>query len=145
MDKNLIPAKLYKKIVELVPILCVDVILKYKKKYILIKRANEPLKSLWWIPGGRAFKGEKTLATARRKVWIETGLIARNFKIIGIYEDFYPRSFFGIPTSSVSVVYEAEVEKFSPILDKTSSDIKLFDKLPYRFLKKLWIKDKKRV
>ena len=135
----MIPSKLYKRIVELVPILCVDIVLTYKGKYILVKRVNEPLKGLWWIVGGRAFKGDKTLNTARRKVREETGLTAKNFDIVGIYEDSYAKSAFGVPTSSVSVVYQAEVEKFNPKLDKTSSDIRLFDKLPKRFLDKLWL------
>ena len=129
----MIPHTLYRKIVELVPILCVDVILSHKGRYILIKRVNEPLKGLWWIPGGRALKGERTMNTAERKVWEETGLKAKNLKIVGIYEDSYPKSAFGIPTSSVSVVYEAEVDDFNPVLDKTSSDIKPSNMLPRRF------------
>lgn len=129
----MIPTKLYKKIVELVPILCVDVILKYGNKYILVKRVNEPLKGKWWIVGGRALKGEKTLKTAKRKVKEETGLIAYGFTRKGIYEDSYKESAFGVPTSSVSIVYEAQVKKFKPRLDKTSSDIRLFDRLPTRF------------
>ena len=137
MDKNIIPAKLYKKIVSLVPIVCVDIILKYNEKYVLVKRAVEPLKGLWWVPGGRAFKGEKTVITAKRKVWNETGLRAKNFKPVGVYEDSYPKSAFGVPTHSVSVVYEAHVKNFKPRLDKTSSDINLFDELPKRFLKHL--------
>lgn len=142
MDKNIIPAKLYKKIVSLVPIVCVDIILKYNEKYVLVKRAVEPLKGLWWVPGGRAFKGEKTVITAKRKVWNETGLRAKNFKPVGVYEDSYPKSAFGVPTSSVSIVYEADVEEFSPTLDTTSSDIKLFNKLPNRFTKKLCLSQK---
>lgn len=138
----MIPAKLYRKIIELVPILCVDIILKYEGKYILLKRATEPLRGLWWVPGGRAFKGEKTVVAAKRKVWEETGLKARNFRISGVYEDSYPKSAFGVPTSSVSVVYEAEVENFTPVLDKTSLDIKLFNKLPHRFSKKLCLNQK---
>lgn len=131
----MISSRLYKKIVELVPILCVDIILKHNKKFILVKRKNEPLKGKWWLVGGRAFKAEKTIDTAKRKVWQETGLYAKDFKLKGVYEDSYPKSAFGVPTSSVSVVYEALVAEFKPKLDKTSSDIKLFDKLPSRFLK----------
>ena len=138
----MIPHTLYRKIVELVPILCVDVILSHKGRYILIKRVNEPLKGLWWIPGGRALKGERTMNTAKRKVWEETGLKAKNLKIVGIYEDSYPKSAFGIPTSSVSVVYEAEVDDFNPVLDKTSSDIKPSNMLPRRFSKKLCLNQK---
>lgn len=137
MDKTLIPPKLYKKIVELVPILCVDVILKYKGKFVLLKRANEPIKNTWWVPGGRAFKGEKTLDTAKRKVFQETGLKAVKYDFFGVYEDSYKKSAWGVPASSVSVVYTAEVEVFRPKLDETSTDIKLSDRLPTRFLDKL--------
>lgn len=138
MAKNLIPSKLYKKIVELVPILCVDVVLRYRDKYILLKRANEPLKNSWWIPGGRAFKGEKTINTAKRKVREETGLIPTSVQFFGIYEDSYRKSAFGVPTHSVSVVYIADVEKFDPKIDSTSSGIKLFDQLPPRFWKHIY-------
>ncbi len=131
----MIPPKLYKKIVESVPIVCVDVILKYKDTYLLVKRANEPLKDKWWLVGGRALKGEKTKMTAIRKVREEVGLRVSNLKISGIYEDSYPKSAWGIPTSSVSIVYTGEVEAGSYKLDKTSSGIDFFDKLPSRFLK----------
>lgn len=117
------------------PILCVDVILTYKGKFVLVKRTNEPLKNSWWVVGGRAFKGEKTVSTAKRKVWEEVGLKVSSFKQIGVYEDSYPKSAFGVPTASVSVVYEAEVVEFNPSLDSTSSSIKLANKLPHRFSK----------
>ena len=136
----MIPSVLYKKIVELVPILCVDVILIHEGKYILVKRKKEPLKGQWWVVGGRALKGEMSHQTAVRKVKEETNLKVINFRLRGIYEDHYKKSAFGIPTSSVSIVYQAEVEKFNPKLDGTSSDIKLADFLPTRLVKKItWI------
>lgn len=132
----MIPANLYKKIVELVPILCVDVVLVHEGQYVLLRRKNDPLKGMWWVPGGRALKGEPTLKAAKRKVHEETGLKAHNFRIRGIYEDSYKRSAWGTPTSSVSIVYQAEVAEFSPKIDKTSSNIKLSDFLPKRFAQK---------
>ncbi len=133
----MIPEKLYKQIVESVPILCVDVILTYGGKYILIKRNNEPLKNMWWVVGGRALKGEMSHKTAVRKVREETGLKATNYRFVGIYEDSYKKSAFGVPTSSVSIVYLADIDIFKPKLDSTSSDIKLADFLPKRFVNKL--------
>ena len=135
MDKNLIPAAQYKKIVELVPILCVDVVLMYEGMYVLVKRATEPLKGEWWVIGGRAFKGEPTIETAKRKIKEEAGLEAEYLDMIGVYEDHYPKSAWGIPTSSVSVVYLAKLNEFNPRHDKTVVAIKLFDELPERFLK----------
>ena len=132
----MIPSKLYRKIVELVPIVCVDIILRYEGQYVLVKRLNEPLKGNWWIVGGRAFKGEKTIRTAYRKVMEETGLTPCNLKMVGVYEDSYPQSEWGTPTSSVSIVYEEDIDSFQYKLDKTSSAIKLSDKLPDRFVNK---------
>ena len=134
----MIPNKLYKKIVESVPIVCVDVILEYRNSFILVKRANEPLKGHWWVVGGRALKGERTVQTAIRKVKEETGLKAYVVQRIGVYEDSYPKSAWGVPTSSVSIVYKAVVHDYSPKLDKTNSDIKLSKTLPKRFLSKLY-------
>jgi ADP-ribose pyrophosphatase YjhB (NUDIX family) len=144
MAKNLIPAKLYKKIVELVPILCVDVILKYHDKYALVKRSTEPLKGKWWLVGGRAFKGESTLRAAKRKVREETGLVAVDFEVVGVYEDHYKKSAWGVPASSVSVVYSAIVRMSESAikLDKTITDIKMSKKLPNRFMKHLWTNQK---
>ena len=137
---KLIPAKLYKKVVELVPIVCVDVILIHEGKYILVKRKNEPLKGQWWVVGGRALKGEHSHKAAFRKIKEETGLKVTNLKLRGVYEDHYKKSAWGVPTSSISLVYRAEVESFNPKLDKTSSAIKLSELLPSRFFKKtIWI------
>ena len=137
MDKNLIPAKIYKKIVELVPIVCVDIIIFYQGKYVLVKRKTEPLKGKWWIPGGRAYKGEESLETAKRKMKNEVGLKSNDIRLYGIYEDHYKKSAWGIPTSSVSIVYLALIDKFNPKSDKTIETIKLSEDLPERLIKNL--------
>ena len=137
MDKNLISAQIYKKIVELVPIVCVDIIIFYQGKYVLVKRATEPLKNKWWIPGGRTYKGEKTLETAKRKMKEEVGLETNDLRLYGIYEDHYKKSAWGVPTSSISVVYMALIDKFDPKPDKTISEIKLKEFLPERLVKNL--------
>ena len=128
--------ELYEQIVEHMPLLCVDVILTHKDKYVLVKRANEPLIGEWWVVGGRVLKNESVLFGAYRKVKEETDLEAGDFKIIGIYEDFYLDSAHGVPTHSVSVVVSASVKDFKPKLDDTSTDIGLFDELPDRFITK---------
>jgi len=56
----MIQENLYKKILEYLPILCVDVIIKdLNGSILLIKRNNEPLKGEWWVIGGRVLHGEK--------------------------------------------------------------------------------------
>ena len=139
----MIPEETYKKIVELVPIVCVDVILKYHGKYVLIKREDEPLKGSYWIVGGRAYKGEPTLKTAKRKVKEETGFEAHSFNVVGIYEDHYPKSAWGTPTSSVSVVYSATLKNLKSI-NRPNVSIRFSNKLPNRLIKKMiWINNQK--
>ena len=137
MDTNMIPTKTYKKIVELVPLVCVDIILKHKDKYILVKRDNNPLKGHWWLVGGREFKDERLVRTAKRKVKEEAGLNVLNLEVIGIYEDSYKKSAFGVPTHSVSVIFKGEVKIFKPNEKRQCKEISLFDKLPPRFVKHL--------
>jgi len=44
MSKNLISAEDYKKIVENVPICCVDMVIHNNGKILLMKRENEPVR-----------------------------------------------------------------------------------------------------
>ncbi len=48
----------YKMILEWMPIPCVDAIIAFEWKFLLLKRNNPPLKGEWWLPGDRVRKGE---------------------------------------------------------------------------------------
>jgi colanic acid biosynthesis protein WcaH len=122
--------------VELVPLLTVDVILKYGKKYILVKRKNEPLKGYYWILGGRVLKGENADDGARRKIYEELGIKIKNVKFFGYYEEHYKKSAWGVTSHTTSLVFTANtesIEKFK--LDDQSSNWILDNKLPPRFLR----------
>lgn len=103
-----IPKNTYKKIMENIPILCVDIILKKGKKILLVKRKNKPLKDVWWIPGGRVFKNETLIDAVKRKCMEELNINVEKIKEIGTYEYIGQDPFFetiktGVHT--VSVVY----------------------------------------
>ena len=54
MENGFIEEDLYKQICAQMPIPCVDIVLQNKDEhFLLLKRANEPLKSQFWVPGGR--------------------------------------------------------------------------------------------
>ena len=55
----MIPNDFYRQIVDVLPILCVDLIIIKNGKYLLVKRKNKPFKGIYWSPGGRVLKGEK--------------------------------------------------------------------------------------
>lgn len=137
-----IQANEYKKIIQKIPILCVDIIIRYKDKVLLIKRTDEPCKGVYWPIGGRVHKGESVDAAARRKILEEIGIEYNGALIpIGFYEDNYTESAFEAKTeySSFSLVFVGDLNKEVKTkvkLDKTSDDFGYFDTLPKRFVVK---------
>lgn len=132
---NFIEIDEYKRIVEYMPILCVDLLVFFKNELLLLRRKKEPLKGEWWIPGGRVFKNEKLLDAAKRKAFEEIGL---NPEIepnpIFFYEFFSPKSTFeGVKTGThtLSMVFKAIIkdENFNIQLDTTSLDYKFISKI----------------
>lgn len=134
---SLIPLKEYQKILEVLPILCVDIIAENSKgEYLLIKRANEPKKDVWWVIGGRVLKGETLEQGARRKVKEETGLEITHLKPVGYFELVQGENPFGLAFEyhTVSVVFSAVIDETQPILlDKQSLGYKFSKELPADF------------
>jgi len=133
----MIPKEQYTQIIEVLPILCVDIIIQNSQgEFLLIKRANEPLKDQWWVIGGRVLKGETLEKAAIRKVEEEVGLKITDVKLVGYYEDADETNPFGLytPLHSVSVVFLAVIDNHQNIkLDNQSSDWKYSKELPERF------------
>ncbi len=131
--------KLYSEIVKKIPILCIDIIIIFENKYLLVKRKENPLKNNWWVPGGRILLGETSLEAAKRKLDEELNL--KNFedlKMYGIYEDIFKESSFGKHLYHThSIVFTIELDK-KPLVkfDSTISKWKFDLNLPKRFLKK---------
>jgi colanic acid biosynthesis protein WcaH len=138
----MIPLKQYKKVLEVMPILCVDIIVRNMHgEYLLIKRGNEPLKGEWWVIGGRVFKGETMQTAAKRKLLEETGIRAHNLFLVGYYEDHFSVNRHGTTTGehSVSILFLAIIdkEKQQIKLDEQSTHWRFSKKLPTRLLKKM--------
>ena len=140
---KVIPARAYSGMIKALPILCVDVIIRNNKgEYLLIRRANEPLKNQWWVVGGRVLKGERLEKAAIRKVRQEIGLVVKSVQPIGFYEDVFKKnnhceSFL----HSVSVVFSAKIGQHQKIkLDAQSLSFKFSSSLPKRFVIKSFIK-----
>lgn len=75
MSAKEIPANLYKQIVKVMPIPCVDLLVTNPKgQVLLVKRKNEPAKGQWWFPGGRVNYGELRVEAAKRKLLKECNL-----------------------------------------------------------------------
>ena len=67
------------------PIVGVGILIKRGEEYLLIKRAAEPDKGLWTIPGGLVEVGERVKEAAVREAREETGLEARAERLVGLF------------------------------------------------------------
>jgi len=133
----MIPAEQYEQIIEVLPILCVDVVVTNPNgEFLLIKRANEPLRRQWWIVGGRVLKGEMLEQAAIRKVREEASLSVEAVHPIGYYKDTSEENPLGLVSRlhSVSVVFPATVDDEQRVkLDYQSTDWKYSTDLPAVF------------
>jgi colanic acid biosynthesis protein WcaH len=124
-----IPEEDYKKILETMPVCCVDLIINKNNKVLLIKRNNEPEKGAFWIPGGRLLKGEKLKEAAIRLAKRETGINVKIEKLIGVYDYFSDKSRLpdlrtGTHNPSILFLVKPNQNKFEVTLDSDHSDHK---------------------
>lgn len=96
---------LYRKIIECMPIACVDVCIAHGKSIILVRRKDKPAQNEWWLPGGRVLKGEKMYQTARRKALEEVGLDCFVGPLVHTAETIFPDGPYGVPVHSINSCY----------------------------------------
>ena len=136
--------KTFKTILDNTPLLCVDIVVRHKGKYLLVKRKNWPLKGIFWLPGGRVFKGETIAMAVKRKNKEETRLKVKLIRPLGYFEYFFKSHELSLKNGyhPVSIVYLVEPLSLKIKLDKQSSDWKFAKKLPPKFIIKPFNKHK---
>lgn len=96
--RKFLPEDVYGVMVRHAVVCCVDILLVREneqgvKQALLVERSSEPVKGVWWLPGGRLLKGETFFAAAVRKAKQETGLDnVRPVQVLGIWNTFFPTS-----------------------------------------------------
>ena len=135
-SKNNIPSGFYKKILQSMPICCVDMVLKSSNKIYLFKRTYEPVKGEWWFLGGRVFKGESLKDAVLRKAKSEAGIDVKIKKQIGTYESFFNKNRFSTKknrnsTHSIAVCYlvEPKTKNFKLKLNDEHTDYMTITKI----------------
>lgn len=104
------------------------VVVNASGEILLIKRALDPYKAYWALPGGFLDWGETTEEAVIREVKEETGLIATAVMLLGVYSD--PGRH---PEQTVAVSYLVDAPG-KPKAGDDAADCKFFspDKLPDR-------------
>ena len=80
-----LPRDVYRKCMEHFPYPCANVAVFHTDKVLLLRRATEPAKGLWTLPGGGINRGETPLEAAIRELEEETGLGYRKdwYELVG--------------------------------------------------------------
>ena len=133
-SRKFLPEDLYGRLVRDCVVFCVDIVLVRKtkdgeKECLLVKRSSEPVKGVWWWPGGRMLKGETIFDAAQRKARQETGLTnVACVQVLGIWNTFFPTSNWdtetekGTQTVNAMVLVELQGVGEEISLDDTSED-----------------------
>ncbi|SFM93412.1 NUDIX hydrolase [Thermodesulforhabdus norvegica] len=72
------------------PLIGVGAVVIRDKKVLLVRRANEPSKGLWSIPGGLVRTGETLEEAVKREILEETGIPVRVHDVIAILDRIIP-------------------------------------------------------
>lgn len=124
-----IPEQTYKEILRVMPVCCVDLVITYNDKYLLLKRAKEPAKGQWWLPGGRIRKNEKIRNAALRKAREETGLDCEFVSEMGVNEGIFEAGPFGFGVHTVGIVCLLKAKTDKVKLDSNHTTFKWDDKI----------------
>lgn len=130
----MIEKKLYKKIQEVLPICCVDLVIRNNKgEFLLLKRKNKPAKGEWWFVGGRIEKGETVEKAALRKAKEEAGLAVALKGILGVGDTIFQRGFFGKSAHTINITFLALAKTKKVKIDDQSNCYKWFKKIDKKF------------
>jgi colanic acid biosynthesis protein WcaH len=109
----LLSSEVFKTVVNSVPIVSIDLVIKNKNKYLLGRRVNNPAKGYFFTAGGRIIKNETLNIAMNRIALCELSLkLSIPPKFVGVFDHFYADSIFNnISIHYVNLAYECEVEK----------------------------------
>ena len=121
-----LPKEQFLKLIELGPLVSIDLIVSCEDKYLLGHRKNKPAKDFWFVPGGRILKNE-TLEDAFCRLTedeLNTAFQIDDGSFIGVYQHFYDDSAISdsISTHYVVLAYVLEMDNLNFSLTNDQHD-----------------------
>lgn len=125
----------YIRVMESMPVVCVDCLVRNEKRqFLLVRRLNEPLQGEFWMPGGRLWKNERLHAAVHRKMREEIGVDVDILENIGYFEEFFDRTAQNAKGGfhAISFVFLVRPLSSDIRLDPQSGEWGWFDDIPAR-------------
>ncbi|PIQ03377.1 MAG: GDP-mannose mannosyl hydrolase [Piscirickettsiaceae bacterium CG18_big_fil_WC_8_21_14_2_50_44_103] len=101
-----LPIDDFTNLIQMAPLVSIDLIVESQGKYLLGKRLNSPAKNFWFAPGGRIFKNEKISDAleriAKKELNVDVNTVPSCF--VGPFEHFYNDSYVSEEISTHYVV-----------------------------------------
>ncbi len=125
-DPSNISQELYQQILKLMPLVCVDLLIRNKNsKFLMLRRKNNPERGSWWFPGGRVQFGEQRKEAVFRKLDEECGFLPIDVRSVSelatcdlMLTEINSREFY----HAVTTVFLVEIDSAkNPKLDNQSS------------------------
>ena len=129
----MLDSKNFKIIIENAPLVSIDLCIICDSQVLLGKRNNEPLRGVWFTPGGRILKNEAWQDALLRIAEVELGLTdiaVEDFSLMGMWDHFYSNSALDQNTSThyVNLPHYAEFKSKPQLaLDDQHGECKWFD------------------
>lgn len=129
----MLDAKTFNTVIKNTPLVSIDLCLVCDGQILLGKRSNEPLKRIWFTPGGRIHKNETWQGALLRIAKVELGIsdiAVERFELMGVWDHFYSNSVLDQNTSThyVNLPHYAECQTKPDItLDGQHAECEWFD------------------
>lgn len=143
--KGWVVPRVYSKIVQLVPIVTVDLVVIHPDgRFLLIWRSSYPKKGRYWFPGGKVDINETPEKAAYRIIDEEIGKRTATIHFVGTNTLFFRKGWLGKRSQAIGLTFLAWIAEGNNIsLDEQSKKYEWVEKLPeylihyYPYLAKL--------
>lgn len=125
-----IPTHEWEIIVENVPIVSVDLVVECPEGIVFGKRANEPAKDEWFVPGGRVRKDEMLCEAVHRIAEAELDADVEIHEELGVFEHFYETSDVDCEKHYVAHGFHVWTEETAFESDEQHTGVAVFEGLP---------------